>query len=195
HLALSGQPKASFTHIIAWAIVKALKEYPRMNAAFTVSDSTPTRIDREDVNIGLAIDVEKKDGSRSLLVPNIKRAQTLDFAQFLKGYNDVVRKARNNTLEIADFEGTTISLTNPGTHPRAAAGRRQLLRRRLSRPPHPLRAGPLGEGPQPPQRQRRRARGARSGRAADDQRLPRARPPAGRPRSPRVRGQAPPRAR
>jgi 2-oxoglutarate dehydrogenase E1 component len=115
HLALTGQPKASFTHIIAWAIVKALKEQPRMNAAFTMNEATPTRVDREGVNIGLAIDLEKKDGSRSLLVPNIKRAQTLDFAQFLKAYNDVVRKARNNTLEIADFEGTTISLTNPGT--------------------------------------------------------------------------------
>src|SRR5205085_2907503 len=115
HLALGGQAKASFTHIIAWAIVKALKEQPRMNAAFTMTDGTPTRVDREDVNIGLAIDVERKDGSRSLLVPNIKRAQTLDFASFLKAYNDVVRKARNSTLEVSDFEGTTISLTNPGT--------------------------------------------------------------------------------
>ena len=115
HLALSGQPKASYTHIVAWAIVKAVKAFPRLNAAFVQQDGQPARIDREDVNIGLAIDVERKDGSRSLLVPNIKRAQTLDFAQFLKGYNDVVRKARNNTLEIADFEGTTISLTNPGT--------------------------------------------------------------------------------
>jgi 2-oxoglutarate decarboxylase len=115
HLALTGQPKASFTHIIAWAIVKSVRELPRMNAAFAQNDGTPSRIDREDVNIGLAIDVEKKDGTRSLLVPNIKRSQTLDFATFLKAYNDVVRKARNNALEIADFEGTTISLTNPGT--------------------------------------------------------------------------------
>ncbi|MFP5246363.1 MAG: 2-oxo acid dehydrogenase subunit E2, partial [Thermoanaerobaculia bacterium] len=115
HLALMGQSKASFTHIIAWAIVKSIQQFPRMNSSFTVVDGTPTRIDREDVNIGLAIDIEKKDGSRSLLVPNIKRANTMDFAQFLKAYNDVVRKARNNALEIADFEGTTISLTNPGT--------------------------------------------------------------------------------
>ncbi len=86
-----------------------------MNAAFAVQDGTPTRLDREDVNLGLAIDIEKKDGTRSLLVPNVKRAQTLDFAQFLKAYNDVVRKARANQLEIADFEGTSISLTNPGT--------------------------------------------------------------------------------
>ena len=115
HLALTGQSKASFTHIIAFAIVKALKQFPRMNSAFAQQDGQPARIDREDVNLGIAIDVERKDGSRSLLVPNIKRAQTMDFAQFLKAYNDVVRKARNNTLEVSDFEGTTISLTNPGT--------------------------------------------------------------------------------
>ncbi|HEY0155666.1 MAG TPA: multifunctional oxoglutarate decarboxylase/oxoglutarate dehydrogenase thiamine pyrophosphate-binding subunit/dihydrolipoyllysine-residue succinyltransferase subunit [Thermoanaerobaculia bacterium] len=115
HLTLIGQSKASFTHIIAWALVKAIRNYPRMNSAFAMQDGTPTRIDREDVNLGIAIDIERKDGTRSLLVPNIKRANTMDFAQFLKGYNDVVRKARNNALEISDFEGTTLSLTNPGT--------------------------------------------------------------------------------
>src|SRR5437660_10735570 len=115
HLTLTGQPKASFTHIIAWALVNAIKQFPRMNAAFIQQDTTPTRIDREDVNLGIAIDVERKDGSRSLLVPNVKRSQAMDFAQFLKAYNEVVRKARNSTLEISDFEGTTISLTNPGT--------------------------------------------------------------------------------
>ncbi|HEX3579124.1 MAG TPA: multifunctional oxoglutarate decarboxylase/oxoglutarate dehydrogenase thiamine pyrophosphate-binding subunit/dihydrolipoyllysine-residue succinyltransferase subunit [Thermoanaerobaculia bacterium] len=115
HLTLTGQPKASFTHIIAWALVNAIKQFPRMNAAFAMQDTTPARIDREDVNLGIAIDVERKDGSRSLLVPNVKRSQTMDFAQFLKAYNEVVRKARNSTLEISDFEGTTISLTNPGT--------------------------------------------------------------------------------
>lgn len=115
HLTLIGQAKASFTHIIAWAIVLAAKEFPHMNSGFAMQDGTPVRIDREDINLGIAIDVEKKDGSRSLLVPNIKRTQTMDFAQFLKTYNDIVRKARNNQLEVPDFEGTTISLTNPGT--------------------------------------------------------------------------------
>jgi 2-oxoglutarate dehydrogenase E1 component len=116
HLALTGQTKASFTHIIAWAIVHAVKQFPRMNAAFAMqADGTPSRVDHEDVNVGIAIDVERKDGSRSLLVPNVKRGQTMDFAQFLKAYNEVVRKARNSTLEMSDFEGTTISLTNPGT--------------------------------------------------------------------------------
>ena len=115
HLSLTGQPKASYTHIVGWAIVKAMKQFPRMNSAFAQQDGQPTRIDRDDVNLGLAIDVERKDGTRSLVVPNVKRANAMDFAQFLRTYNDIVRKARNNTLEISDFEGTTISLTNPGT--------------------------------------------------------------------------------
>ncbi|HEY8182393.1 MAG TPA: multifunctional oxoglutarate decarboxylase/oxoglutarate dehydrogenase thiamine pyrophosphate-binding subunit/dihydrolipoyllysine-residue succinyltransferase subunit, partial [Thermoanaerobaculia bacterium] len=121
HLTLNGQTKASYTHLVAWAIVKAIKEHPRMNSGFVSQDGQPARLDREDINLGIAIDVERKDGSRSLVVPNVKRAQTMDFAQFLKAYNDVVRKARNNTLEIADFEGTTISLTNPGTLGTAAS--------------------------------------------------------------------------
>ena len=115
HLTLTGQTKASYTHIIAWALVKAVQEQPRMNSSFAMEDGKPVRIDREDVNLGLAIDVEKKDGSRSLLVPNVKRANTMDFAQFLKAYNDLVRKARTNALEIPDFADTTLSLTNPGT--------------------------------------------------------------------------------
>ncbi|HEX7418687.1 MAG TPA: multifunctional oxoglutarate decarboxylase/oxoglutarate dehydrogenase thiamine pyrophosphate-binding subunit/dihydrolipoyllysine-residue succinyltransferase subunit [Thermoanaerobaculia bacterium] len=115
HFALTGQSKASFTHVIAHAIVRSIKQFPRMNSAFAAQEGQPARIDREDVNLGIAIDIERKDGTHSLLVPNIKRAQTMDFAQFLKAYNDVVRKARNNTLEVSDFEGTTISLTNPGT--------------------------------------------------------------------------------
>ena len=81
HLALSGQSKASFTHIIAWAIVKAIKSHPRMNSAFAMQDATPARIDREDVNLGIAIDIERKDGSRSLVVPNVKRAQAIDLSR------------------------------------------------------------------------------------------------------------------
>ncbi len=115
HLAVIGQAKTSFTHLIAWAIVKAIAEFPRMNAAYASVDGQPTRYDREHVNIGLAIDLERKDGTRTLVVPSIKKADTLDFAQFLRAYNDILRKARNNALEIADFEGTSISLTNPGT--------------------------------------------------------------------------------
>ncbi|MFA6955644.1 MAG: multifunctional oxoglutarate decarboxylase/oxoglutarate dehydrogenase thiamine pyrophosphate-binding subunit/dihydrolipoyllysine-residue succinyltransferase subunit [Thermoanaerobaculia bacterium] len=115
HLALIGQNKASFTHVIAWALIRALKEMPRLNACYAEIDGQPARIDQPDINFGLAIDLEKKDGSRSLVVPNIKKANTLDFSQFLKAYNDLIKRARANQLVIPDFEGTTVSLTNPGT--------------------------------------------------------------------------------
>ena len=107
--------KVSYTHIIAWAIVKALQVYPNLNDGFDVVDGKPSRLQRADVNIALAIDIEKKDGSRNLLVPNIKGANRMNFAEFLAAYDDKVKRAREGKLEIADFQGTTISLTNPGT--------------------------------------------------------------------------------
>jgi 2-oxoglutarate dehydrogenase E1 component len=107
--------KVSYTHIIAWAIVKALQAFPNLNDGYGVVDGKPSRLNRSDINIALAIDIEKKDGSRNLLVPNIKGANQLSFSDFLTGYDDKVKRARDGKLEIADFQGTTISLTNPGT--------------------------------------------------------------------------------
>lgn len=115
HLSLIGQGKASYTHIIAWAMVKALKDYPNMNSAFTILNGEPHKIQRTEVNLGLAIDVEQKDGSRILLVPNIKNAHKLNFLEFLKAYNDLIQRARSGKLTLQDFQDTTISLTNPGT--------------------------------------------------------------------------------
>jgi 2-oxoglutarate decarboxylase len=107
--------KASYTHLIAWAILRALERFPQLNDGFDVVEGTPSRLRRENVNFGVAIDVEKKDGTRTLLVPNIKEANRLHFSQFLESYDDVVKRAREGKLQISDFEGTTISLTNPGT--------------------------------------------------------------------------------
>src|SRR2546421_9318581 len=115
HLNDQGGRKASYTHLIAWAIVRALAEFPQLNDGFGVIDEQPARLRRGSVNLGIAIDLEKKDGTRSLLVPNIKGANQLTFSEFLAAYDDVVKRARAGKLEIADFQGTTISLTNPGT--------------------------------------------------------------------------------
>jgi len=115
HLAARGRGKVSFTHIIGWAIVKAVKEYPHMNVGYGEIDGKPSRLEHQNANLGLAIDIEKKDGSRTLLVPNIKAADKMNFAQFFDAYNDRVKRAREGKLEIADFQGTTVSLTNPGT--------------------------------------------------------------------------------
>ena len=72
HLASQGRGKISFTHVIAWAIVQAIRSYPHLNVGFGVVNNVPSRLEHEDVNLGIAIDIEKKDGSRNLLVPNIK---------------------------------------------------------------------------------------------------------------------------
>ncbi|MDZ7714628.1 MAG: multifunctional oxoglutarate decarboxylase/oxoglutarate dehydrogenase thiamine pyrophosphate-binding subunit/dihydrolipoyllysine-residue succinyltransferase subunit [Balneolaceae bacterium] len=114
HLLQRGEPKASFTHFIAWAIVKALKEFPNMNNSFMYKDGEPTKVIPDQVNLGLAIDVQNKDGSRNLLVPNIKGVDKMNFKEFLYAYAELIDKARNGNLEISDFQGTTLTLTNPG---------------------------------------------------------------------------------
>ncbi len=115
HLARARGGKVSFTHIIGYALTKALKQSPEMNYGFQVVDGKPTLIKPRHVNLGLAIDVTKADGSRQLLVPSVKGAEQLTFYGFWAAYEDVVRRARDNKLTVEDFQGTTISLTNPGT--------------------------------------------------------------------------------
>src|SRR5687767_14562726 len=115
HLARSRGGKVSFTHIIGFALVKALGVMPEMNNGFGHDEKgKPVLVTPAHVNLGLAIDLAKPDGTRQLLVPSIKAAETMDFAHFWTAYEDVVRKARDNKLTVADFQGTTISLTNPG---------------------------------------------------------------------------------
>ncbi len=115
HLARARGGKVSFTHLIGYALVKALREMPEMNNGFEIVDGKPNLVVPPHVNLGLAIDVPKPDGTRQLLVPSIKAAEAMDFATFWSAYEDVVRKARNNKLTVDDFTGTSITLTNPGT--------------------------------------------------------------------------------
>ena len=132
-----GKGKVSFTHLIAWAIVQSAKEYPQMNKGFAVVEGAPSRVENDSINLGIAIDIEKKDGSRSLLVPNIKGCERMTFRQFLDAYNEQVAKARDGKLEIADFQGTTISLTNPGTIGTVASNPRLMAARAPSSRPVP----------------------------------------------------------
>ena len=81
--------KASYTHLIAWAMLRALEQYPRLNDGYVVVEGASTRLTRLDVNLGIAIDLAKKDGTRTLLVPNIKGANKLRFSEFLNAYDDV----------------------------------------------------------------------------------------------------------
>jgi 2-oxoglutarate dehydrogenase E1 component len=115
HLQENDRGKASYTHLIAWALLRALDEFPQLNDGYDEVDGSPVRVRRGNVNLGVAVDLAKKDGTRALLVPNIKNASKLRFSEFLTAYDDVVKRAREGKLQIADFAGTTISLTNPGT--------------------------------------------------------------------------------
>ncbi|HVX55421.1 multifunctional oxoglutarate decarboxylase/oxoglutarate dehydrogenase thiamine pyrophosphate-binding subunit/dihydrolipoyllysine-residue succinyltransferase subunit [Nocardioides sp.] len=114
HLARARGGKVSFTHLIGYALVQAVKAMPSMNVGYDVIDGKPNLITPAHINLGLAIDIPKPDGSRQLLVPSIKGAESMDFASFWAAYEDLVKKARDNKLTVEDFQGTSISLTNPG---------------------------------------------------------------------------------
>jgi 2-oxoglutarate decarboxylase len=115
HRVLIGKSKISYTHLIGWAIVKAVQTNPTLNHAYAEIHGEPFRVLHDQINIGIAVDVAAKDGTRSLKVPNIKNAGALDFARYVEAFDDIVARARSGKLTLQDFEGTTISLTNPGT--------------------------------------------------------------------------------
>ena len=112
----SGQTKISFTHLIGWAIVRAIADaVPAMKNSYAVGDDgKPRLIVHDHVNMSLAVDVEKKDGSRTLLVPVLRGCDANDFNGFLAAYEEIIRKVKSNKLTVDDFQGANISLTNPG---------------------------------------------------------------------------------
>ncbi len=107
--------KISFTHLLGYALVQAIKSFPNLNRHYAEVDGKPTSVTPAHTNLGLAIDLQGKDGKRSLVVAGIKRCETMTFAQFVAAYEDIVRRARDGKLTAEDFAGVTISLTNPGT--------------------------------------------------------------------------------
>ena len=116
HLGRSRGGKVSFTHIIGYAMVKAVAKMPVMNNGYATDDKgKPQLVQPAHVNLGLAIDQAKPDGTRQLLVPSIKHTESMDFFHFWMAYEAIVKKARDNALTVEDFQNTTISLTNPGT--------------------------------------------------------------------------------
>jgi 2-oxoglutarate decarboxylase len=114
HMARTRGGKVSFTHVIGWALIQALKEFPSQNVFYAEVDGKPAVVAPAHIGLGIAIDLPKPDGTRALMVPSIKRADTLSFNEYLVAYEDLVKRARDNKLTAADFQGTTISLTNPG---------------------------------------------------------------------------------
>ncbi|KAF3467453.1 multifunctional oxoglutarate decarboxylase/oxoglutarate dehydrogenase thiamine pyrophosphate-binding subunit/dihydrolipoyllysine-residue succinyltransferase subunit [Streptomyces sp. Tu 3180] len=114
HLKRARGGKISFTHLIGYAMVQAIKAMPAMNWSYAKVNGKPTLVKPEHVNLGLAIDLVKPNGDRQLVVAAIKKAETLNFFEFWQAYEDIVRRARDNKLTMDDFTGVTVSLTNPG---------------------------------------------------------------------------------
>jgi 2-oxoglutarate decarboxylase len=141
--------KVSFTHLVAWAIVEAAKDFPVMVRRFEERDGKPFALEGGPVNLGVAVDVEKKDGSHSLVVPAIKRSDALDFAGFHSNFEELIAKTRENKLTADDFQGTNISLTNPGgigtvaSVPRLLSGQSAIIATgSIAYPPEWLHASP-----------------------------------------------------
>ncbi|HZK51618.1 MAG TPA: multifunctional oxoglutarate decarboxylase/oxoglutarate dehydrogenase thiamine pyrophosphate-binding subunit/dihydrolipoyllysine-residue succinyltransferase subunit, partial [Actinomycetota bacterium] len=114
YLAATKGGKVSFTHMIGWAILKALEDRPAMKANYERVDDKPHVVVPKHVNFGLAVDMERS-GQRLLIVPNIKTADELDFSGFWNAYEDLIHKVKTNSLTADDYAGTTMTLTNPGT--------------------------------------------------------------------------------
>ncbi|MFD8609948.1 multifunctional oxoglutarate decarboxylase/oxoglutarate dehydrogenase thiamine pyrophosphate-binding subunit/dihydrolipoyllysine-residue succinyltransferase subunit [Streptomyces sp. NPDC059631] len=114
HLKRARGGKISFTHLIGYAMVQAIKAMPSMNNSFAEKDGKPTLVKPDHINLGLAIDLVKPNGDRQLVVAAIKKAETLNFFEFWQAYEDIVRRARDGKLTMDDFTGVTVSLTNPG---------------------------------------------------------------------------------
>ncbi|WP_301206083.1 multifunctional oxoglutarate decarboxylase/oxoglutarate dehydrogenase thiamine pyrophosphate-binding subunit/dihydrolipoyllysine-residue succinyltransferase subunit, partial [Corynebacterium stationis] len=114
HLKRTRGGKISFTHILGWAIVKAVQVHPDMNIRYEVQDGKPTAVQPEHINLGLAIDLPQKDGSRALVVAAIKECENKSFTEFVAAYEDIVARSRKNKLTMDDFSGVSINLTNPG---------------------------------------------------------------------------------
>ncbi|MBN2241215.1 MAG: multifunctional oxoglutarate decarboxylase/oxoglutarate dehydrogenase thiamine pyrophosphate-binding subunit/dihydrolipoyllysine-residue succinyltransferase subunit [Acidobacteria bacterium] len=110
-----GKKRISFTHLISWAVVCALKDHPEINASFDLTDGVPHRRLNRAINLGIAVDGVRKDGTRTLLVPNIKNAEALRFPRLLDAYNDILERVRKRDFAPSDFQDTTVTLTNPGT--------------------------------------------------------------------------------
>ncbi len=107
--------RLSYTHLVAYAVGQAAAAHPALACYYREIDGRPHRVDPRRVNLGLAVDVEGRDGARFLVVPVVHGAADLDFAEFVAAYDDLVARARSGRLNVDDLQGGTITLTNPGT--------------------------------------------------------------------------------
>ncbi len=106
--------KITFTHLITWAIIRALRKFPHMNDAFIRMDGKAFRLHRNSINLGFAVDLVRKDGSRMLMVPNLKEVEKFKFDEFVQSYDDLIARTRTGKIIVEELQNTTITITNPG---------------------------------------------------------------------------------
>lgn len=127
------KPRVSFTHLLAWSVVKSLQKYPRLNDSFDIKEGKAVRVRKESINVGLAVDIVAKDGSRLLVIPCLRDAQNLNFYDFVVQFDELLDKARSGKLEFSDLTDVSITLMNPGmigttmSHPRLFKGQGMVI--------------------------------------------------------------------
>ncbi len=114
HLQRTRGGRVSFTHLIGYAVIRALVKHPEMNAIYREEDGKKYKVNPAHINFGLAIDLPGSKGERVLVQPSIKAVESMNFREFWEAYEDLVKRALNNKLTLEDHSGTTVSLTNPG---------------------------------------------------------------------------------
>lgn len=99
--------KLGFMSIFSRAVIAALKEFPAINAEIDGEDV----IYRDFVNLGIAV-----GGPNGLVVPVIRDADTLGYAQIEKTIAGFGKAAREGTLKLENLSGGTFSITNGGIY-------------------------------------------------------------------------------
>ena len=115
HLKRTRGGKISFTHLLGYAIVQAVKKFPNMNRHFAEVNGKPNVVHRPTPIWAWRSTCRARTATVQLVVAGIKNTETMRFGQFIAAYEDIVRRARDGKLTAEDFAGVTLSLTNPGT--------------------------------------------------------------------------------
>ena len=95
----------TFLPFIVQATVRALREFPALNAS-VIEDAI---VEKRDINIGLAVETEK-----GLVAPVLRNADRLSLAGIATAIDDLSNRARSKKLSADELKGGTFTISNPG---------------------------------------------------------------------------------
>jgi 2-oxoglutarate dehydrogenase E2 component (dihydrolipoamide succinyltransferase) len=99
--------KLGFMSFFVRAAVEALRAVPQVNAEFR----DPHIVYRDYADIGIAV-----GGGKGLVVPVLRNAETLSFAQIELGIADFAKRAADNKLKLDELQGGTFTISNGGVY-------------------------------------------------------------------------------